>query len=383
MRISARALAAMVFLGTLAPAGAMAQTEIVVLEIRSVEGDDDFAANLTGALRQAARSVSGWTVSAREVSLAQMSLAFGCPDPSAACMAEIASHLGAGALIYGTVERTGSGQSYDFELTLTYFDAETGELRERVADTIPGTSRDIDDLRDRAERYVATFSGEVQTGTLRVNVNIPNASVAIDGSPAGFADVDGGFTSDAVAEGEHTVEVTAEGYRTYRGSVSVRPGETFELDVELEEGTGVVDMTTSSGGLPQWPGFALLGAGAVFGVAALVAGIQANGFERQQFDEYRSMFLMGDSSVCPEARDGVIPNGNQALLEAARQACDDGDRLFKMQIAMGIVGGALGAAGIVWLILAGRSDEERDPNALTLVPSIGREGGGLSARLRF
>ena len=84
------------------------QTDVIVLEVRSVEGDDDFAHNLSRAIRQAAGDVEGWNVTSREVSLTQMALAFGCEgdEPDAACMSQIASDLQMGGIIYGTIQRT-------------------------------------------------------------------------------------------------------------------------------------------------------------------------------------------------------------------------------------------------------------------------------------
>ena len=42
---------------------AQAQESVVVLGLSSVDGDDDYARNLSGALRHAASAVRGWSVS--------------------------------------------------------------------------------------------------------------------------------------------------------------------------------------------------------------------------------------------------------------------------------------------------------------------------------
>src|SRR5687768_10366687 len=94
----------------LAPAVARADDSVVVLGITSMEGDDEIARNLTGALRHAASQVHGWQVSDSEVTLAQMSLAHGCGDtPDPDCLAQIASALASQRLVYGLLRREGDG----------------------------------------------------------------------------------------------------------------------------------------------------------------------------------------------------------------------------------------------------------------------------------
>src|SRR5689334_2934443 len=70
------ALAPMAFFGAIAGsvATARAQETVVVLGLTSLEGDDEYARNLSGALRHAATAVRGWSVSERDVALSQMEL---------------------------------------------------------------------------------------------------------------------------------------------------------------------------------------------------------------------------------------------------------------------------------------------------------------------
>ena len=72
---------------------ASADSTVVLLGLRSVEGDDEFANQLTAALREQAAKLGTWEVSDRNVSLAQMSLAYGCEELDAACLTEIAVGL--------------------------------------------------------------------------------------------------------------------------------------------------------------------------------------------------------------------------------------------------------------------------------------------------
>src|SRR5687768_3650577 len=82
-----------VLLLALAPPRATADSSVVVLGLRSLDGEDEEARRISTALREAARQAGGLRVSDRDVSLAQMSLAHGCDEPDARCMADIASTL--------------------------------------------------------------------------------------------------------------------------------------------------------------------------------------------------------------------------------------------------------------------------------------------------
>src|SRR5688500_11051901 len=86
-------------------AEAAAQSNVVVLGVRSVEGDDDVAHDLTTALREAAEEITEWSVSPTAVSMAQMALAHGCEEVDVACLADIAKGLSADLLVYGTLRR--------------------------------------------------------------------------------------------------------------------------------------------------------------------------------------------------------------------------------------------------------------------------------------
>src|ERR1700742_1933432 len=98
---------------------------VVVLGLRSLEGDDEFANAMTEALRDAARAVQGWHVLERAVSMAQMTLAHNCEDINAACLSEIARALQADRVVFGTVRRTAGRQKYDYEITASLFNNTT------------------------------------------------------------------------------------------------------------------------------------------------------------------------------------------------------------------------------------------------------------------
>ena len=176
------------------PALAEAQTNVVVLGLSPIDGDAEVARNLTGALKHAASQNPDWRVSEREVSLAQMSIAHGCQVPNASCLAEIAETLTTQALIYGTVGRSSTGDQYDYTVELRLFNAQTGAIEHTLTDRIPRGRSDIDDMRPVVMRYINELAGATPPGTLRIQVNVPDAPVMVDGQALGSTDAGGALT---------------------------------------------------------------------------------------------------------------------------------------------------------------------------------------------
>jgi len=106
------------------PATASAQS-IHVLGINSIEGDDDLARNLTNALRTSL-SEQGCHVDPRDISLMQMSLAFGdtgmCSQIDVGCLDAIAQHIETGSLVFGIMHRVFTDVGQEVEVELHYYD---------------------------------------------------------------------------------------------------------------------------------------------------------------------------------------------------------------------------------------------------------------------
>lgn len=359
-----------------APAIASADTTVTVLGIRSVEGDDEFARNLTGALRHAADQVPEWGVSSAEVSLAQMSLAHGCDEPDAACMGDIAGDLDSQRIIYGTVRRTGAGDQYDFALTLYLFNSETGQIEQSLTDSIPRIASDIDDLRPRARRYVVRLAGQTQTGAIRVVVNLPGASVSIDGEEAGTADDDGVFSADEIAVGRHRVEIAAEGHQSFRASVTVVAEEAAELEVDLEA------IATSGGSVP-WIAIGTLAGAGVMAALTFWSWAKINSLsDDSDYDRYRNI-VPANLNACTQARSGAaFGAAMDSTIQGAVDVCDQADVLEILQwvfLASAVAAGGVGT----WLLLTHDSDDGAEDMALRIDSSFDRSSANISATLRF
>ncbi|MFW5921189.1 MAG: hypothetical protein ACOCUS_05060 [Polyangiales bacterium] len=359
---------------------------VMILGIRALEGDDEFARNLTGALRHAATEVPGWEVSDRQVSLSQMTLAHECDEPDARCMAKVAEALDADRVVYGTVRRTSARSDFDFSLALYLFNAETGQIEQSVADSIPKVQSDIDNLRPRAARYVRQFSGQAQTGELRIVVNAPGAKVKIDGQQVGTVGDGGEYVAEGLAVGRHDVEVVSDERGSFRGSVTVASDEQTSLEATLSGGgTRVVE---TSGPDISWYTYASLGGAVVFFGLTVGAWAKLNNLQ-DDLDGWRRQVPEG-LNACSEAKktaDGKDP-GDIGTVEEGRDAastCSAADTWEILQYVFLGLTAAAGGLGAYFLFDDLSEDQERDPNdpALSLTPSFGRHGASVDATLRF
>ena len=365
--------------GLAAPTVASAQTtDIIVLGIRSLEGDDDFARNLTGAIRQAARSATDWHVLDAEVSLNQMILAYGCDEPDAACMSSIATDLEAQRVIYGTVRRTGAGSEYSYSLTLYLFNAETEQIEESLTDSIPQLTAGDDSLRPRADRYIAEFIGRAQFGRIRVVVNEPNATIRIDEDIVGETDAQGIFVSDEVPTGARRVEVSASGRQVFQASVTVVADEQAELSVQLDP---LLDQDRGRN-LSWIPGVAVLAVGAALGGMTVWTWRQMQSIEDDTSWRAFRQRVPRTSNICSEVEAGNAFGVSTETFQDVADNCDRADRLEILQWVF--LGAGVAALGVgTWLVVRDPGDDDEERASLRLSPSFGRRSGSVTATLTF
>ncbi|MEM9860691.1 MAG: PEGA domain-containing protein [Myxococcota bacterium] len=306
-RLSAFA-GALFALQLLAAQSAAAQQESVyVLGLRSVEGDDEFARELSGAIRVAAGGVPGWAVSPDEVSLSQMTMVYGCDDPNTECMASIAEELSADKVIYGTVRRSGTGDDFSFGLSLYLFDRASGSLTDQLTDTIPPSEAGTDVLQSRAERYAAQLGGVARYGAVRLDVGESGATVQVDGETIGMTNSAGTILVEDLTEGTHAIRIDAAGFDPFETEVDIEADEQKELRVNLSApGTDV-----GSGPNLRWvPGAALLAAGGVFFALGVRSGAKVLGF-RSDIDA-----IPGDREAltrCVRSQNDDLQNGDSVI----------------------------------------------------------------------
>lgn len=342
-----------VLLSPLATRVAEAQSSnVIVLGLTSIEGDDVFATNLSGALRQSASQVRGWAVSDRDVTLSQLEFAAGCDATELSCIQEIATTVAAQRLVYGTIQRNDlGGGRYEFLVRVHLYDAASQSVLRSVEERFPAARTDIDDLRDRARRVTT----ELATGA---------------GGQASASDV--GLPPEGTPVGD--VGAADQGERGAYGSSGAPPA----------TGGGGDDVVSRL----NWPGFALLGVGVLSAVGWIVAGLdaQANMETVQHLRDTHPTAPPGATnlSICNEDVVNHITAGVPGQAEKVQGACDSlAEPLQFVFMGATIIAGVTGAAllGINGVVFA---DESGDTRAtLEVQPSFSQHGGSLQLRLTY
>ena len=382
-----------------------ADSSVVVLGLRSLEGDDDFANSMTDALRTAAKAVPGWRVLERAVSMSQMVLANNCDDVDTACLTNIARGLETERVIYGTVRRTAAPSKYNYEIALNLFNATTHTTTGPETETVQRN-----DGKKVLVRYAQLLMShlsatEASVGRLVVDVNVLSATVRLDGQPVGETQ-ERKLTLESVAPGEHTLEVSASGHETYKQTIYVHASEQSEVGVTLErtpEPTevaattappeAVLPTTQESEGHSSlnWLGYTLIGVGAAsaiaWGASMYVIEFQYN--RNTTYKRYKDSYQNRTDDACDAALKGENPGRLTAgELSDFQGRCRTG-RTFQV-LQWVFLGAAVVAAGSgIFVLLSdgggshGTETALRPLPRLALEPIIDRRSFSLQATLRF
>lgn len=378
----------------------------VVLGLRSVEGDDEFANGMTDALRAAARKVSGWKVADRAVSMSQMSLAHGCDDIDAPCLSEIAKGLQADRLLFGTVRRTNvqPKKGYDYEVSVSIFNSGTRTIGLTETQTVSRVEAKAKKLQTRAEPIVAKLaSADTGSGTLSVQVNVANAEVKLDGQVVGQTR-DKSLVLEGLKEGEHNLEITAIGHLTHEQKILVASGQRTEIKVSLEpvpEPTPEAAPMAALGPNEEdeygrsnlsWLGYTLIGVGAASLAGWGISMYLVNDTNKDKgFVEYKSAFPRTTDDVCDLADSNNTAGGrvSAAKLSDVKSLCSRG-RTFNLLQWVFLGAGVLSASVGTFIVVSESSSSEDEQTAkrhsapqLTLLPEVGRDTLALHGQLRF
>jgi len=394
-------LAVVCVVGSTAPVSA-ADASVVVLGLRSLEGDDDFANAMTDALRAAAKSVGGWQLIERSVSMAQMTLAHSCDDVDAACLNEIAKGLEADRVIFGTVRRTAARGKYDYEVTVSVFNATTH--------TIVDTQTDVVAKVDGKQKKAVGPHGQVlvgrlaaadaNAGRLQIHVNVSVAEVSLDGKSVGRTQ-DGKLVLDNLNAGDHTLEVSAGGHQLHTQRFSISAAEQSSVDINLEPfeetpleapadavaGTEVPEET--GGSSLRWLGFTLIGVGAASAIAwgTSMYMIEFKYNRDPSYQTFRDSYRNQSVDACDEALKGN-PGGLDAQQLSQFQGQCNTARTFQT-LQWVFLGAAVVAAGAGTYVLVNESGDAEVAQArskrsqFAFTPLVDRRSIAVQATLRF
>ena len=378
------------------PGLAQADSSVVVLGVRSLDGDDAFAHNVSVALRTGAQKMQGWNVSQRDVSLAQMSLAHGCDEPDARCMADIAGTLEVDRLIYGTVLRAGD----EVQLALFNFDAVTGHVESSLEQKVRAAELQEPALDATIATLLRRLSGEKVAGMLRITGDTPGARVTLDGEQAGALDVRGELLLTEVAAGDHQVVVEGAPGRKEL-TVVVAEGATATVRVALRAPAAPTvskarqdqEPLTQPGPQRNWRrpvGWTAVGLAGALAVGTVITWVGLDKINKDpDLQAYRALYAKpgedgGTSDVCREAEGGTqalkhASAENLALEAEARDLCKRADTLELLQYVF--IGAAVASGGVgAYLLLSTPKD---GGSRVSLRPRIQGHAASVTATVRF
>jgi hypothetical protein len=388
---------------------ALADTGVVVLGLRSIEGDDEVANDLTEQLRKAAHSIESWSVSSAAVSMAQMSLAHGCDEIDAACLSEIASGLHADKVVYGTIHRTSAREDYDFAINLDLFDATTGAIVRQVDDTLPRSETAFQALAGRAAKLLARLAAVTSGGGIEIQANVTDAEVSVNGQQVGTTR-DGALRLAGLQPGRYRIEIRKQGYVPHVSTVSVVEGADTSIAAVLSvqgaaPASGEASPTVRSHGHHlEWLGWTLIGLSAASFVGTGVSLAVIDGINSDSvYLKYRDAVARGNrqviasnlpqdvnNDVCKAAAAGNSYNLTGSEVTQVQSKCNTASTFEVLQwvfLGTALVSGAVGT----YLVLSADHGSVHDPDAdalerqprLSLHPAFGPGTAFVSTTLRF
>ncbi|MBN1655917.1 MAG: PEGA domain-containing protein [Deltaproteobacteria bacterium] len=387
---------------------ALASESTIILGLTTLDGDDAFANALTAELREQAAKIDAWQVSSREVSLSQISLAYGCEEYDDECLLNISKGLKANRVIFGVIRRTSNLEQYDFRVTLNLFDADLGSIENSVTEVLPPALEDDEQgLGSQALRLLQKLAGIHESkGTIVVNSNLQVAEVRLDDVPIGQLK-DGTLVIENVTPGTHRIEVRKEGYASYQESAAVAEDQTTYITSSLnledegqEEPIEADELDTVAPGEEDsldWLGWTLIGASGLSVAGAIVSWVWIDSIDNDEtFNEYREIVGKRNpnaTDVCDEVNRYIYAESETSgtAEEKAKQQdvqvmCYRADVLEVLQYVF--IGTAVITAGFgAYILISGDDSDAAEAKtgetSLAVTPSVGRESAFITATLTF
>lgn len=336
--------------------------------------------------------------------LAEMKLLAGCDDDGPKCLARIGSALGAEILLFGKLERTGSGAKVSLQL----IDVKRARKIKGVTDSIP--EAEWDNLDRWARTLYAKLVGLPVDGSLTIQSNASTGTVYVDGSASGQI-AGGTATLDTLPEGRHRIAVESPGYRRWDGEVSIKAGQSSRVNVELRAVSSTAGPeigTEEPGGGYRVAFWTALGIGAAVGAFQAVNWFVLRPSAADDVDAAGQ--ALGDNDVMilqnaagnlfePDANNNnvLVTDNLCAALDKAgndssfqniaelQDACDKGKRTATFSyVAIG-VGAAAGAAAAFFFykgyVSSGDSSGER--SSVRVSPQIGPNAAAVGVSIDF
>ncbi len=272
-------------------------------------------------------------------------------------------------------------KSYDIAGNLGNVELELGKSRDAAehlaycVEHFPttGTAEQKQRARDRLEE------AKKNVGALQIKVNVPDATVTIDGTPIGKTPLVGDVF---VEPGSRTIEVQLGGYKAGKQVVTAAAGasQAVQITLEKDDGGGVVAPPPGGTQPEGGPSPAVIGVGIGAGVVGIGAGvvflIMSGGKSSDREDKIAAL---GGSSPCGTG----TPHATECQ-EIEDLSASQGTFTGLGIGALAVGGVALGATLVYVLATSGsKASAEPSASAFTVVPAVGPKAGAISFTGRF
>ena len=392
---------------------AHAQRSMVVLGLRSVEGDDAVALNLSSALRKAGGEVPDWLVRDQAVSLSQMVLVHGCEMVDNTCLAAIAKGLNVDLVVYGELRRDQLVEDHGYEAELHLFDASSSAVEGSALRAFAASETDEAGLEQVGKELITQVNPDSPHSlppSLTIESNVADAEVRLNGQVVGTIQ-DGALRLTGLDPGMYNVEVAAEGYKMGARTVELLPGEATLLELPLLSADQATAYAADQGwvgenlkpgpSIPTWLPYGLFGVSAAALAGVITSWVVIDNVANDSlYLDYRAA-QAGVSDVCVTAEQGVpdgLPASNPGRFDAGDlkdivNMCDRASTYEVLQYVFGGVAIASAAAGGILLYLSmkeqaaattpGPAEARSNTQRFRIQPTFSRNYGGLAATLRF
>ncbi len=343
-----------------------------VVGLRAPDGDNDAAAALSTAMREAART-AGYEVSDTTPSFDQEFAMVGCTSTGPECLSSIAGDIHAPKFIYGSVTRIGRGRNAQLSVEVSLWDETTHREIHREAATIPVAQARLESLRAMAQQmFVAIGNRDMQA-------------------------------QQEVLRGQQE-----EAARRAQQEEAARRAQQAQQQLQQAQQQLSRRTTIQRSHVLRYVGLGVLGLGVVSGVVGVVQLINSNGQSSDALNgngdqgaawarydnEINPQRRLSVSDVCARAATDASNNPDAAL---ANNLCDANSTARAMAYAFGIGGVVIAGVGAALIVIdslnsgGAQSDAAPTPSQaqqqrrtqLRLSPIIGSTVGGLSLGATF
>jgi hypothetical protein len=305
----------MVVLGSMAALSrAEAKPKLAVLGVEAVDDGDaksvekttSLAKALTEGLRAGARKSQQKFDAAPNGNkeLSELKLLSDCMDENKDCMAQIGKDVGADRVLYGHIQRSGSG----YVVVLQLFNVQTKAIegRARSFDVGPDQAT-TEGMKKLGGTSFGDLTGTGQKGSIVLTANVETGVVYVDGN-ASTAITNGTATIPDLDEGTYHVAIESDGYKRFEVDVPVKLGEPSQVPVNLEKeliSKKPDKGTARPGGTSRaifWSGVVATGLGVT---TFAITGIKVTDYENEKIDAIKASMgtitAGSNADACAEA----------------------------------------------------------------------------------